>query len=53
MKEKLLLLKDPAYRAQLGGAGAARILERYSWDGISSRYVALLEKANKGGLDCE
>jgi glycosyltransferase involved in cell wall biosynthesis len=38
------LLHDHAQRRALGAAGRARVVERYSWDEVARRFVALFEK---------
>jgi glycosyltransferase involved in cell wall biosynthesis len=43
LAEKISVLRDPAYRQQLGSTGARRMVELFSWDAIARRRIAEYE----------
>jgi glycosyltransferase involved in cell wall biosynthesis len=43
LAEKISVLRDPAYRQQLGSTGARRIVELFSWAAIARRRIAEYE----------
>jgi glycosyltransferase involved in cell wall biosynthesis len=43
LAEKIALLRDPAYRQQLGSVGARRMVELFSWDALARQRIAEYE----------